>query len=41
MNFGLSREGNKGSKKSILDDLMSEDNKSMKSGTARRDNQAN
>ena len=40
MNFGLSRDGNKGSKKSFLDDLMSEDNRSNKSGaTGRRDNQ--
>ncbi len=38
LNYGLSRDGNKASKKSILDDLMSEDNKSYKSGaTGRRD----
>jgi hypothetical protein len=40
LNFGLSKDGyNKTSKKSILDDMMSEDNKSIKSGaTGRRDN---
>lgn len=39
MNFGLSKGGNKDSKKSFLDDLASEDNKSYKSGaTGKRDN---
>jgi hypothetical protein len=40
INFNLSKGGNKGSRKSILDELMSDDNQSYKSGvTGRRERQ--